>query len=179
MNKETDNSETRYIGKAIVHYRKALDLCSTSESTFWFSWKLFSLVVILSSRQECAVLLQDALVLCPPGRSERATVLTSLGTLLSLRYKQLGGIDDVHKPILLDREVLELYRNIGICRQVLISLSSNPFMRYQMLGEMNDFGEDIVLAQVAMAISSQGHPDRILCLHCLAWYFYTRFAQPG
>jgi CHAT domain-containing protein/tetratricopeptide (TPR) repeat protein len=179
---------TRYIDKAIVLDREALELCSPGHPMRADS--LTELASDVSTRyaqlgatkdlEEAVVLNREALDLCPQGHPDRSMSLNNLACHLSTRYEQLGAIQDLEEAIVLDREALDLFPQGHPDRSTsLNNLAADLSTRYNQLGAMQDLDEAIVLDREALDLRPQGHPDRSTSLIGLAVHLSTRYAQLG
>ena len=123
---------------------------------------------------------RQALTLCPPDHSERATSLIRLAFHLGYRYDQLGAMRDLDEAIVLGREALSLRPQGHSDRSMsLNNLAVRLSTRYNQLGVMRDLDEAIVLAREDLSLCPQGHPDRSTSLNNLAVLLSTRYNQLG
>ena len=111
---------------------------------------------------------------------ERALAWIILANTLHIRYKQLGGIDDLNEAIVLARDALSLCPPGHPARSMSLSnLADHLSSRYDKLGGIDDTNEAIVLTQEALSLRPLGHPDRSVSLNYLANRLVSRYDQLG
>ncbi|KAG1841740.1 CHAT domain-containing protein [Suillus tomentosus] len=134
----------------------------------------------MSDLDEAIELHQAALLLCPPGHSDRSSSLNNLGKCIRQRFQQRGIIADLDEAIGLHQAAL-LLRPLGHSDRSssLNDLALSLQDRFQQRVIMSDLDEAIELHQAALLLRPLGHSDRSSSLNNLACSLQERFQQRG
>ena len=106
---------------------------------------------------EAICLGREALVLCPQGHHHRPKSLNNLANGLSTRYKQLGPMQDLDRPL----SSTEKHSNIACKDTSSINVFRQPCnsaLYSVQLGAVQDLDEAIVLDHEALDLRPQGDP---------------------
>ncbi|KAJ8589462.1 hypothetical protein M405DRAFT_791655 [Rhizopogon salebrosus TDB-379] len=135
---------------------------------------------VLSDLNEAIDLEQAALVLCPPGHSDRSSVLNNCAKYLYARFKQRGVLSDLDEAINFHKAALALLP-FGHSSQPdsLNILAIHLHARFKQRGVLSDLSEAIDLDQAALALCPPGHSNQSLSFNNLAGCLYTRYQQSG
>jgi CHAT domain-containing protein len=134
----------------------------------------------LSDLDEAIELDQAALVLCPPGHSDRSRSLNNLAVRLYARFQQRDVLSDLDEAIDLHQAALALYPPGHSNRSdSLINLATDLYARFEHRGVLSDLDEAIDLDQAALKLWPPGHSKQSLSLSSLAIHLYARFQQRG
>ncbi|KAJ7737238.1 CHAT domain-containing protein [Mycena maculata] len=111
---------------------------------------------------------------------KEATYLHDLGHALYYRFQQHGQVDDIHKAVLLQKDVLHLIadddsRMVGIASD----LASFLQVRFERFGDLSDLNQSISIREDAVLRTPEGHPDRPGMLSNLGISLLIRFEQLG
>ncbi|KAG1824135.1 TPR-like protein [Suillus variegatus] len=134
----------------------------------------------MSDLDEAIELYRAALLLRPPGHSDRSASVHDLATSLQHRFRQRGIMSDLD-------EAIELYRAALLLRlpghsdrsASLNSLADGLTVRFRQRGIMSDLDEAIELLRAALLLRLPGHSDRSASLNSLAVSLQDRFLQRG
>ncbi|KAG1723021.1 CHAT domain-containing protein [Suillus paluster] len=132
----------------------------------------------LSDLDEAILLDRAALLLRPPGHSDRASSLSDLANGLRAKFRQRGALSDLDEAIELDRAAL-LLRPPGDRSASLNNLAVSLRDRFEQRGSSSDLDEAIELHRVALLLRLPGHSDRASSLNNLALSLQDRFHQRG
>ncbi|KAG1894761.1 CHAT domain-containing protein [Suillus fuscotomentosus] len=135
---------------------------------------------MMSDLDEAIGLHRAALLLRPPGHSDRSMSLNNLAASLLDRFRQRGMTSDLDESIELLRAALLIrppghadrsmsLNNLAICLQD----------RFLQRGMMSDIDESIELHRDALLLRPPGHSDRSSSLNNLALSLRNRFEQRG
>ncbi|KAG2128394.1 CHAT domain-containing protein [Suillus cothurnatus] len=133
-----------------------------------------------SDLDESIELLRDALLLRPPGHSDRSHSLNNLAVSLRDRFTQRGVPSDLDESIELHRDAL-LLRPPGHSDRShsLNNLAVSLRDRFTQRGVPSDLDESIELHRDALLLRPPGHSDRSHSLNNLAVSLGDRFRQRG
>ncbi|KAG2141962.1 TPR-like protein [Suillus clintonianus] len=121
-----------------------------------------------------------ALQSCPPGHSDRPTILNNLGISLYDRFKQQGVLSDLDEAIELFRAMLLIYPPGHSLRPTsLNNLSTCLYDRFKQRGVPSDLDEAIELFRATLLICPPGHSLRPTFLNNLGMGLYDRFQHRG
>ncbi|KAG1875785.1 TPR-like protein [Suillus subluteus] len=135
---------------------------------------------IMSDLDEAIELHRAALLLCPPGHSDRPMFLTNLAKSLGDRLQQSGIMSDIDEAIELLRTALLLRPPGHPDRSTSLNNLANILQdRFQQRGIMSDLDEAIELLRTALLLYPPGHSDRSSSLNNLAVSLRDRFEQRG
>ncbi|KAG2141081.1 TPR-like protein [Suillus clintonianus] len=123
---------------------------------------------------------QAALLLRPPGHSERSASLNNLAITLRDRFKQRGVPSDLDEAIELLRAALLLLPPGNSNRSTFLNnLAAGLQTRFEQRGVPSDLDEAIELLRAALLLRPPGHSDRSASLNHLANSLQNRFKHRG
>ncbi|KAG1809064.1 hypothetical protein EV424DRAFT_177799 [Suillus variegatus] len=135
---------------------------------------------IPSDLEECIEFHRAALLLRPPGHSDRPQSLDNLATSLGERFAQRGLPSDLDECIELHRDALLLHPPGHSDRsQSLDNLATGLAERFNQRGLPSDLDECIELYRAALLLRPSGHSDRSQSLSNLAISLGDRFWWRG
>ncbi|KAG2048564.1 hypothetical protein BDR06DRAFT_1024396 [Suillus hirtellus] len=134
----------------------------------------------MSDLDEAIELSRAALLLRPPGHSNRSMSLNNLAGSLQTRFEQRGIMSDLDEAIELNRAALLLRPPGHLAQYVsLDSLACSLTKRFLQRGIMSDLDEAIELHREALLLIHPGHSARSSSLKYLALNLQHRFRQQG
>ncbi|KAG1829956.1 TPR-like protein [Suillus variegatus] len=134
----------------------------------------------MSDLDESIELDRDALLLRPPGHSDRSSSLNNLALSLRDRFRQRGIMSDLDESIELHRDALLLCPPDHPDRSSSLSnLANSLYDRFKQGVIMSELDEAIELHRDALLLRPPGHPDRSSSLNDLALSLRDRFQQGG
>ncbi|KAF8436265.1 hypothetical protein L210DRAFT_989995 [Boletus edulis BED1] len=136
---------------------------------------------------------REALDLRPKGHPDQSTSLNNHAVDLSIRYEQVGVMEDLDEAIALSHEALDLCpkghpdRSMSLSnlatrlsiRYQQLSLATHLSTRYKQLGVVGDLEEAIALGRQALELRPEGHPNRSTSLNNVAADLSARYKQLG
>jgi CHAT domain-containing protein/tetratricopeptide (TPR) repeat protein len=123
---------------------------------------------------------RKALVLCPPGNTQRATAFNNLAMVVSTRFEQLGRMDDLDEAITYSQEALCLYPPGHPVRSFsLDNLAVALCTRFRRVGSIEDLESAITYHSEANTALPPGHPFHATMGPCIASTYLLQYRTNG